>query len=159
MTNINPLLSNCYNMVLGRGDKKLVLFGQNVSVPGIRLATQPQPTTLGTQIPVAVNSFTFDALELAFIVDENIENWKSIYDWMRAIGNIENDTENTPYHEWASYSILTILQSSYLRTTIDFQFMCLVPVALSALNFRSDISDTNPVTAKVVFQYSHYNIV
>ena len=81
-------------MTLGRGDDKLVLFGQNVSVPGIQMNTQPQPTTLGTQIPISVNTFNFEALSLTFIVDENIQNWKSIYDWMKSIGNIENDAHS-----------------------------------------------------------------
>ena len=95
-TNINPLYSNLYKFTLGRGDSKLTLLGQKVTVPGIQLSTQGQPTTLGVQIPVATNTFTFEALRLEFMVDANLENWKSIYDWMKVIGNISNDTETTP---------------------------------------------------------------
>ena len=93
-------------------DEKLSLFGQKVSVPGVQLSVQPQPTTLGVQIPVAVNTFTFEPLSLEFLVDQNIENWKSIYDWMKAIGNIENDQDNTLYQSWSSYAELNILESS-----------------------------------------------
>ena len=159
MTNINPLFSNCYNFTLGRGDEKLELFGQSISIPGVQLNTQPQPTTLGTQIPIAVNTFTYEPLSLNFIVDENIENWSSIYTWMKEIGNVYNDTENTPYQEWASSASLTILNSSYLQlNNKTFRFYYIVPVSLSSISFRSDISDTNPTTAKVSFQYSYYDI-
>ena len=91
MTNINPLLTNAYKFDIKRGDDKLSLFGQGVVLPGLKLNVQPQPTTLGIQIPVAVNTFNFEPLALEFIVDENLENWKSIYDWMKSIGNIKND--------------------------------------------------------------------
>ena len=159
MTNINPLYTNAYKFVLGRGNDKLELFGQMVSVPGVQLNTQPQPTTLGTQIPIAVNTFTFDPLSLNFIVDEKIENWKSIYDWMKAIGNISNDTENTTYQSWSSYATLYILNTCYTPMNgKTFTFYHLIPTALSTISFRSDVSDTNPVNAKVTFAYSYYDI-
>lgn len=159
MTNINPLFSNCYNFTIERGDDKLKLFGQQVAVPGLAMNVQPQPTALGVQIPIAVNTFNFNPLELNFIVDENIDNWKSIYDWMKSIGNIDNDKEGSEYSSWATTANLQILKSNYYPlSNRNFTFYNVIPTDLSALNFRSDISDTNPVTATVRFTYSHYRI-
>lgn len=157
-TNINPLYSNLYKFTLGRGDSKLTLLGQKVTVPGIQLSTQGQPTTLGVQIPVATNTFTFEALRLEFMVDANLENWKSIYDWMKVIGNISNDTETTPYQDWASYATLNILQSSYCPGDRTFNSYYLIPVALSGLPFTSQASDTFNVMANVTFSYSYYSV-
>jgi hypothetical protein len=159
MTNINPLFSNCYNFSIDRGDDKLQLFGQQASVPGLALNMQPQPTTLGVQIPIAVNTYDFSPLELNFIVDENIDNWKSIYDWMKSIGNMSSDKEGSQYSTWSTFANLQILKANYYPlSNRNFTFHDVIPVSLSALNFRSDISDTNPVTATVRFNYSYYSI-
>jgi hypothetical protein len=160
MTNINPLLTNTYRFSIGRGDEKLTLFGQGVGIPGVKLNTQPQPTTLGIQIPVAVNTFNFEPLNLEFIVDENLENWKSIYDWMKSIGNISNDVDNTRYHTWDTSANLDILGSNYLPLngkTIRFYYA--IPVSLSGINFKSDASDSAPIKARVSFEYSYYEFV
>ena len=157
MTNINPLLSNCYKFIIDRGDSKLELFGQTVSLPGIKLSVSPQPTTLGVQIPVATNTFTFESLILEFIVDENIENWKSIYDWMSSIGNISNDTDNEMYRTWATTAYLRVLGSNYYPINKTAVFHYVIPTALSALTFRSDLGDSTPMKARVTFSYSYYD--
>ena len=159
MTNINPLLTNAYKFDIKRGDDKLSLFGQGVVLPGLKLNVQPQPTTLGIQIPVAVNTFNFEPLALEFIVDENLENWKSIYDWMKSIGNIKNDVDNTPYHTWDTYAILTILGPNYFPNGKSVKFWYAIPTQISGISFKSDASDSTPMKARVSFEYSYYEFI
>jgi hypothetical protein len=158
MTNINPLQTNYYNFSISKGDENIKLFCQSIALPGIQLNTQQQPTILGTQIPVAVNTFSFEPLKVEFIVDENLENWKSIFDWMKQIGNIEDDISNIPYQQWSADASLTILQSNYYPN-MNISFYYVIPVSLSALNFRSDASDSTPIKSIATFSYSHYMFV
>jgi len=155
MTNINQLQTNYYNFSINKGSENIKLFCQTVALPGVQLNTQPQPTILGIQIPVAVNTFTFEPLRVEFLIDEDLENWKSIFDWMKQIGNISDDVSNVPYNQWATTANLTILASNYFPN-MNIAFYYVVPVALSGIPFRSDSNDSAPLKATATFAYSYY---
>jgi uncharacterized ubiquitin-like protein YukD len=43
------------------------------------------PTILGTTIPVPTMTIQFEQLNVEFLVDSNLANWKSIYSWIITI--------------------------------------------------------------------------
>ena len=50
-----------------------------------------QPDLLPVKHPS--KNVSFDNLTIEFIVDENLENWRELYDWMRTI-YLVNDYKN-----------------------------------------------------------------
>lgn len=158
MININPLFTNAFKFTIDRGDDKLEIFCQATGLPGMKLNNQPQPTTLGVQIPVAVNTLNFDPLTIEFTVDQNLDNWKSLYDWVKSIGNISDDTSSTSYQTWATSAYLEPLDYKSCpipARTIKFHYV--IPRELGGIAFKADLNDPTPVRSRAVFDYSYYS--
>jgi len=60
-------------------------FCQSATLPGISIGTISVPTPLKT-IELSGDEVTFEELSIKFIVDENMKNWLSIYDWIIGLG-------------------------------------------------------------------------
>jgi len=159
-SNINPLYNNYFRLTFSRGTRQLELMCQKVSLPGINLGEATQPTALGTTIPYATTAVVFEPLRVEFIVDSNLENWKSLYSWIRNITNIENDTEhNILYNTWHIKANLEILDPINCSTVdLKFTFHNVIPINLGGINFQTDSSDVNIVKSSAAFKYSYYNM-
>lgn len=178
---INPLYNNPFSFTLNRksynGDNSktstLDLMVQQVNLPGISVPDQPQPTVLGTTIPIPTMAVSFEPLNIEFIVDSDLTNWQSIFSWMRQITNIENDYENNlEYQNWhISTGTLKIFKQNTKYPTqgttncneadlilCTVNFYNLVPVALSGIKFQSDSTDLIIQKATCRFKYSYYTM-
>ena len=82
-SNTNMLLSTGFRFLLTR-TPNITYYCQSANLPDVNLGEMEQPTRF---IPVKHpgNSFTYGDLELGFIVDEDMENWREIHDWMRSL--------------------------------------------------------------------------
>ncbi len=161
--NINPLYNNPFKLVISRDTDQMELMVQKVNLPGLSLNDQPQPTIFGTTIPVPTLAANFESLNVEFIVDSDLQNWKSIYSWMRNMANIENDSSNNlPYQNWHWSATLFVFgpQASPTCSDINLQvkFTNIIPTALSGLNFRSDSMDLDVLKASCKFKYSYYTL-
>ena len=77
------------------------LMCQRANLPGISVPDQNQPTVLGVTVPVPTMSANFELLNVEFIVDSDLTNWKNLYSWIRNITNITNDVDhNLLYQDW-----------------------------------------------------------
>jgi hypothetical protein len=167
--NINVLYNNQFKLVFGRGTDQMELMVQRANIPGIRVSDQPQPTTLGTTIPVPSLAVAFEPLNVEFIVDSNLSNWKSLYSWIRNISNIaDDDSYNLVYSDWHYQASLLIYdplskistqaQTGCNNVLLSVNFKHIIPVALSGINFQSDSADLLIQKATCSFKYSHYEL-
>ena len=60
------------------------------NIPGITLTELIQPTRL-QQLKIPGNDLTFDDLTITFTVDENLETYKQIHDWMAGLAQVDSD--------------------------------------------------------------------
>jgi hypothetical protein len=114
----------------------------------------------------------FDPLSVEFIVDSNLENWKSIYSWMRNLANIADDSSYNilDYQKWHHSASLLIYNPLYKFSTptnnptgcnnvvLTVNFKHIIPASLSGINFQSDSTDLIPQKATCSFRYSYYEI-
>ena len=150
---------------------KVSFFGNAVSIPGIELGVTEQPTYT-RQIPLPGDMMQFEDLTLRFLVDENLENYIEVQNWMRGMGFPESLEEayrfedkkldiQTPERnsQLALYSdgTLTVLSNiSIPKFKVTFSDM--FPYRLSTIEFDAGVSDLEYVTAEVTFKYSLYII-
>ena len=64
---------------------KVEYFTTACNLPGINLGESIFPTPL-KQIPVMGDDLTFDNLEITFLVDEKLENYIELHNWLVGIG-------------------------------------------------------------------------
>ena len=71
---------------------KVAFFGNSTNIPGMTLGIAVQPTYL-KDIDIPGDKITFNDLTLRFLVDENLENYVEIQNWIRGIGYPESLSE------------------------------------------------------------------
>ena len=155
-----------FKFVLGKFPK-VGFFCNSARIPEINLTSVSQPSYLKT-IDVPGDLITFGAMNLAFLVDENMENYMAIHNWINGLGFPETTQEfkdlttNTDgvrdNKEQYSDGSLHILNSNY-NTTAVVKFTDMYPTSLSSLEFNATDSDVNYFTAQVSFNYTIYNIL
>ena len=69
-------------------------FCQTANIPGITLGEATQETGL-VDIPVPGDKITYQALDISILVDENLNNWKELHDWMTGLGFPEKHQQFT----------------------------------------------------------------
>ena len=60
-------------------------FTTQANIPGISLGESVFPTPF-KQIPLQGDELTFDNLEITFIVDEKLNNYRELHQWLVGIG-------------------------------------------------------------------------
>ena len=164
---------------------KVEFFCQTANIPGIGLGEAEVDTPLKT-MPFPGDKVTYQDLAISFLVDENLENYKEIHDWIIALGFPQNHTQfadlqaagadrypgttsgavvpitNTPVPlaEGGTYSdaTLTVLNSKNIAVT-EIRFNNIFPTSLGSLSYDVQASDVNYLQASVDFSYMYYEIV
>jgi len=67
-------------------------FATGVNIPSVNIGESLQPTRLGANIKLPGDKINYGELTITFIVDENMENWTEMFNWMEGI-TASTDTE------------------------------------------------------------------
>ena len=152
---------------------KVTFFGNSVNIPGITLRTTTQTTPGLKDIDLPGEIIDFEDLTLRFLVDEDLQNYQEIQNWIRGLGFPESLEEiyelqdqkvgtatdgNTKTMNLYSDGTLTILDSMQ-NENFKVKFQDLFPYSLSTIQFDATLSDTEYFTAEVSFKYLNYSIV
>ena len=160
---------------------KVEFFTVGANIPAINLGDAMFPTPF-KDIPVMGDKLTYDNLSITFIVDEFLENYQSIHEWMTAIGFPKNrkqfsdfraNVSNAPISTQGtsqdigdvqpvtgvnalfSDATLTIL-SNKNNPILNVFFRDLYPVVLGALEYTQTATDVEYMTSTVDFAYQIY---
>jgi len=160
---------------------KVEFFTVGANIPGINLGDAMFPTPF-KDIPMMGDKLTYDNLSITFIVDEYLENYQSIHEWMTAIGfpksrkqfsDFRANASNTPVitqgesldigdvqpptgiNALFSDATLTIL-SNKNNPILNVFFRDMYPVVLGALDYTQTATDVEYMTSTVDFSYQIY---
>jgi hypothetical protein len=162
---------------------KVEFFSTAATIPALALSDVIIPTPFKS-IPMMGDQLTYDNLSVSFIVDEYLENYLSIHEWMTAIGfpknrtqfsQFKSNTSNTPStasspsndigdvqkptsaNALFSDATLTIL-SNKNNPIVNVFFRDLYPVAMTGLSYNQAATDVEYLTAEITFAYQLYEI-
>ena len=148
-------------------EPKVSFFCNSARIPDISLGTTLQPSYL-KNIDVPGDKLQYGDFSLRFLVDENLENYMKVHNWLTGLGSPESlqqykdliTTENDEKDENNQFSdgSLHILNSNFRNVAI-VKFKDLFPVFLTSLDFEANENDVNYFTAEVTFKYTIYNIL
>lgn len=127
---------------------------QQVSIPSINVEATPMPYGQGTGYEIGDRA-SFEPLELTFLVDENLKNYREINNWI--IGSLTNKDEE--FIDGKFKDLTLIILSSHNNAIAEIQFMGAFPISLSTLQFDSSVGDVEYLTASVTFQYQYYKLL
>tara|TARA_B100000085_G_scaffold256883_1_gene257749 strand:- start:216 stop:764 length:549 start_codon:yes stop_codon:yes gene_type:complete len=148
-------------------EPKVDFFSNSCRIPEISLGTALQPSYL-KDIDVPGDKLTYGDFSFRFLVDENLENYMKIHNWLTGLGYPETTQDYKDLttnvdgirdpKEAFSDGALHILNSNY-RDIAIVKFNDLFPVFLTPLEFEATDTDINYFTAEVTFKYTIYNVV
>ena len=166
ISNRNYLSPVGFNFTLSK-EPKVSFFSSSARIPEINLGTAIQPSYL-KDLDVPGDKLTYGDFSLRFLVDENMENYMAIHNWMTGLGYPETTqdfkdltTDNEGVRDLRrqfSDGSLHILNSNY-RDVAIVKFKDLFPIYLTSLEFEASDSDVSYFTAEVTFKYTVYNIL
>ena len=165
LTNRNFLSPIGFIFILDKA-RKVSFLCQKAEIPTVELGDVQIPTRGLVPIPVEGN-MRYNDFSIEFIVDENLENYMQLHNWMRALGTPQEFLERKVWREkYAeepsedprfSDATLQVLNNNNLAN-FDVVFKDLFPTSLSTLNFDVTQSDNDYFTATATFKYTLYEI-
>jgi hypothetical protein len=99
------------------------------------------------------DKINFGAFEVSYLIDEDLLNYKEIFDWLKS--NVE--TNHTATNHVRDLT-LTIMNSAN-NVTKEIKFVDAYPISISSLPFDITTTDVEYLTAVVTFEYSYYDFV
>ena len=151
---------------------KVDFYCNAANLPSITLGVAEQPSYL-RNIPVPGDKIQFEDLQISFMVDEHMENYLEIYDWITGLGFPESidqyiqlgddkklAPENDPNDNFneRSDATLMILNSDY-NTSVKVKFRDLFPVELSGIPFDAKAEQQEYYTATARFKYTMFYVI
>ena len=145
---------------------KVDFFSNSARIPELNLELTRQASYL-KNIDVPGERLTYGDLTLRFLVDENMENYISVYNWLKGLGFPETAQEykdlttdkdgQRDNKEAFCDGTLRILNSNY-REVAKVKFTDLFPTSLTSLDFDATNTDIQFFTAEATFKYTIYNL-
>jgi len=145
---------------------KVDFFSNSARIPELNLELTQQASYL-KNIDIPGERLTYGDLTLRFLVDENMENYISVYNWLKGLGfpestkefaDLNKDEEGLKDPKQAFCDgTLSILNSNY-REVARVKFKDLFPTSLSSLEFDATNTDVQFFQAEATFKYTIYNL-
>ena len=162
---------------------KVEFFTVSANLPGVSVPSATFATPF-TDISIMGEKTEFENLSISFIVDEYLENYISLHNWLTGIGfpksrsqfstfrDVTSDTpdsqkgvstdigdlkQSTPDKAMYSDAFLMIL-SNKNNPIVEVNFHNVYPISLSALDFSQAATDVEYMTASAEFAYQIYEI-
>ena len=170
-SNRNLLSVVGFKFILERCPKVDFLCNQ-ANIPDVNLGIAQQATYL-KNIPVPGDKLQYGNLNLAFMVDEDMENYLQIYQWITSLGFPESidqyqelRTEDRFYptidqddrYNERSDATLMIINSDY-NPSVKIKFKDMFPVQLSGIPFNATSEQQQYFTAQASFMYSIFDVI
>lgn len=142
-------------------------FVQSVTLPSVSLGQFDLDDPF-VKLPLPGTKLTYDTLNISFIVNEDMENYLEIYNWLKGLGFPESYSQYSALSSQAPdlapkatdvYSDASLMvMSSNHNPNIKINFQEMFPISLSDLTFDSTLSDVEYLKATVTFRYRLYTI-
>ena len=163
---------------------KVEFFTTSANLPGITAGVATLPTPF-KNIPTMGDKLEYENLSISFMVDEYLENYTSLHNWMTGIGfpkdrsqfsDFRSTTSNmstktrgeskdigdvrasTPELAMTSDCVMTILTNKN-NPVVECRFRDVFPTSLSGLTYSQNQTDVEYLTASVNFKYQIYEII
>ena len=165
---------------------KVEFFTVGANLPGITAGVAILPTPF-KDIPTMGDKLEYENLSISFMVDEYLENYVSLHNWMTGIGFPKERTQFSTFRDVTStvgeglrlapkddigrvqdstkpdrfmYSdAFLMLLSNKNNPIVEVRFQNIFPVSLSALDFTQTATDVEYITATAEFAYQIYEII
>jgi hypothetical protein len=153
------LSNNKFDFILRR-IPNFTYFVQAVNLPSLSL----QSTTINTPfsaLNVPGNQINFGTLALTFIVDEDMQSWYEIYNWIFKLGNPKGYNkrnglqDNDELINSVTSDATLFIKTNANNPNFKIEFYGVYPTDLGDMQFSS-VDNQEFITSTVTFNYTYY---
>lgn len=132
---------------------------QSASLPSVSLGEANVPTPFIRQ-PFAGDHIDYGTLSITFKIDESMESYMEIYNWMIGIGKPENydqykAIDSRPTGEGVYSDVTLTVLSSAMRPLHEIIYQNAFPIQLTDVTFDTRANDVDYVEATATFRFSN----
>lgn len=140
-------------------------FIVGVNLPQISLSGDAGVNTPYKEFFNGGDTVEYDDLSVRFMVNENLENWLEVYEWIEGIGfpkqrgqfeAMVQKSEKYP-QDMFSDATLTILTNKN-NPILQFKFSNVYPTSLTGLEYDTQQADVQLLSATAVFKFMNIEV-
>ena len=158
-TNLNQLNVVSFDVSFSRMTA-VQYFCQRVSLPTVVLGETNEPSPF-LNLPLEGDTLTFEALSLSFIVDEDLQNYIEIYNWLTALGFPRDYSQFAILQEpsaasktLSKYSDLSlVVHTNKSNPNYKIKFTDVFPTSISSIQFDATPTGMDPIVVDATFNF------
>ncbi len=163
LNNVNLLQPTAFKLIVDRKNfTNLEFFCQSVAHPAMDLPAADVPYSRIGNIAMAGDKLNFTELECIILVDENMNAYTEMYNWMQRLVQTPQQsrldilaTATAP----PTYSDITLaMLSSHNNVTRKIRYIDCVPTALGTMQMEATTGDTTQITFSASFRFSYFEL-
>lgn len=138
---------------------RFTYFIQSISVPSVNMVSMEIPAYKGLpkqEVPSALD--ISDDLIITFTVDENMQNWQEVYDWMTEIVPSPENNASVNMKDELYSQIMILIYNNAKKLKKKLTFNRCYPISLSSIEFNSSATQIDPITISTTFEYSNFTV-
>ena len=128
-------------------------FCQRVSIPGINLSNTILSTPYAN-IPIEGDVLEFEDLTIGFIVDEDMQNYLELYNWLQSLGFPDNYSQYDNETSSIKSDVNILIHTNKSNPNYSIVFKDVFPVSLGAIAFDTNDTTLDPIVIDATFKYT-----
>jgi hypothetical protein len=139
----------------------VAFFCQRVNIPGVILGETVEASPFLNN-PLEGDTLTFESLTIGFILDEDMQNYIEIYNWLSALGFPKSYDQFSTLKRaekfggstdslYSDINIMLLTNKSNPNYKVSFQDI--FPTSLSSLNFDAGATTIEPIIVDATFNF------
>lgn len=162
---LNPLYNNGFRLSIDKLPT-VDFFCQYCALPEIRLQDVVQSTPL-SDIPLPGDKLEFEYLNIRFMIDDKLKNYRELYDWIISLGFPRDHSQYRDLIAKSRFRLSSEASSAYSDGVLsilnisssvvkNIKFIDLLPISLGGTEFNTTDDDPQILTASATFAYTYF---
>lgn len=166
--NLTPLSPNGFMLSIAKLPS-VSFFAQSAEIPSLDLPAPVQHTPLSQNV-MAGDYLSYGDFQMQFLIDDKMENYKAIHNWMIGLGFPESYEQYANYRNTSAFSDLSELKKNFSDGVLQIlsgtntvvqsiEFLDMYPTSLQSLQFQTTNTDVQYMVGTVTFKYDIYRFI
>lgn len=155
IANTSLLGPTSFRMVMNRVPE-VTYFCQSANIPSISVDAIDRSNMFVDVKEIGKPSF--GDFTVTFLIDEEMKNWRAVYDWMKSIAAFEDFTEIEEQYADHKSDVILMVTTAGMNPNIEITLKGCFPTDLGAVAFDSTTTDIEPITADLTLAFDSYDV-
>ena len=136
-------------------------FTRRTIIPGVSMTPTERPSPIKNLYEVS-DRVSYSELDLSFVLDENMNNYIEVKNWMESIGTPDSTDQYARLiksDEGARSDISIIVNNSSKNPNIRFDFVDCFPISLSPISLDVTSTDIQYPEVTATFRHNGFKLV